>query len=119
MRETPEPRDDVAMINGKADIAGGELAVQLNAIALVIDGFRMYEGHTEEQRERGIDLFYMARIYGLPGVTAGLRIGGKHIGGATKSIARKLIKQQHQRQAAHRLLQPVIEFTTHRCLMQA
>ncbi|MOA19817.1 hypothetical protein D3C78_1402220 [compost metagenome] len=52
----------------------------------------------------------MATANGLVGEKPRQGVCGIHVGGATKTIARKLIQQKHQRKAAFRTLQPVIQF---------
>ena len=60
----------------------------------------------------------MARLQRLPGKVARQRIGREHMGSAAKTVARELVEQDHQRQRAFGMVDPVVELAPCRGKMQ-
>ena len=118
VRKTAEPLDDVAVLDRVLHISSARSAVCSTQKCWSARSSECSKGRRKNTRRFCSTACQMAGLKRLPGEVPRQRIGREHVRRAAKAVARELVEQDHQRQRAFGMVDPVVELAPRRRKMQ-
>ena len=102
MWEATEPFDDLHMLYSKRKITVTQRFAKLAAQFLIFQVFRVHVREIEENAKLSIDCQIMPSPDCVSGIMKRKRVRRIHMGRTAKTVSRKLVQQEKQRQTVFR-----------------
>lgn len=114
MREAPEAPDHVAMTFRMLGRIATERRAERDGQVLIRQILGMAEGQVQEEPQLRLGRRAVAARLRQPREMARQRVGRVHMRRAAEAVARELVEQDRQRQAARRALRPAVQLPPRR-----